>query len=150
VECSTGTTLQADLFLHLLNHQLTDYFSPICRNHCSSDELKWMGDLKKICKEESTVTIVVPQWPSQAWYQALIKWLVDLSLHLPKCMDLLQILSNHAHPLISWLITASRLQNVIQKTLPLAGQGGVKERVQPREIGVISIVNSRLILFHVL
>ena len=56
--------------------------------------------LQKIRQEQSTITMVVPQWHSQVWYPALMECLVDYPLSLPKHMDLLQNPSNQLHPLI--------------------------------------------------
>ena len=106
-----------DLFATRLNHQLVNYASwrpdPFAQ---ATDAFRpsWKGlngygfppfglvgkCLQKIRQEQSTITMVVPQWHSQVWYPTLMECLVDYPLILPKRVDLLRSPSNQLHPLI--------------------------------------------------
>jgi len=57
--------------------------------------------IQKIRQEQNAIIIVVPLWPSQAWYPSLMECLVDLPLCLPKRMD-------QAHPMIRQQISMKR------------------------------------------
>ena len=108
---------QMDLFATRLNHQLVNYTSwrpdPFAQA-TDAFRLSWKGlngytfppfglvgkCLQKIRQEQSTITMVVPQWHSQVWYPTLMECLMDYPLILPKCVDLLRSPSNQLHPLI--------------------------------------------------
>jgi len=170
---------QTDLFATRLNHQLDSYISwrpdPFAQE-TDAFRLDWEGlngyafppfcligkCLQKIQQEESTITMVVPQWHSQVWYPILMECLVASPLRLPKRADLLQNPANHHHPLIvqgSLKLLACRvsgnnmLQQAFQKRLQnYCLQDGAKGPTlltsQDGHNGVAGVVNGKSILFH--
>ena len=170
---------QVDLFATRLNHQLPKYISwrpdPFAQG---TNALLWNWKylegyafppfcligrcLQKVQQEQSTVTMVVPQWHAQAWYLVLMESLVDFPLRLPNCRDLLQNPHNQAHPLIiqgSLQLLACRVSGSItqcqefqRKLQNSYWQGGAKGQIQPMnpdgENGVAGVTNGKLIPFH--
>lgn len=51
-------------------------------------------------KEQQTILLVVPVWPTQGWYLLLLELLVDLPILLPMHEDLLRDPFDRPHPLL--------------------------------------------------
>lgn len=171
---------QVDLFVTRLNHQLLNYVSwrpdPFAQG-TDALQLNYKNlegyvfppfcligrCLQKVRQEQSAVTMVVPQWHSQAWYPVLMGSLVDYPLRLPNHRDLLQNPHNQAHPLViqgSLQLLACRVSGVVtqqqefqRKLQNFYWQGGAKGQIQPMNLdgedGFAGVVNGKLISFHV-
>ena len=109
--------VNVDLFATCLNTQLSRYMSwrpdPFVM---ATDALQasWQGIqgyafclisrfLRKLVEEQTTVLLIAPRWPHQAWYPALLEALVEVPIILPPSPDLLLDPFNRPHPLLATL-----------------------------------------------
>ena len=107
---------RVDLFATRLNTQLREYIAwkpdPFA---IAADALQvpWTGlqgyafppfcligkCLRKVEEERSTILLVAPVWPHQAWYPLLLESLVEIPILLPTAPDLLKDPFGQCHPL---------------------------------------------------
>lgn len=110
-----------DLFASRLNKQLEDYVSWLPDPEAVAVDaftLNWKGldfyafppfclvtkCLQKINEDKATGILVVPNWPTQAWFPLLKKMFVGKPLFLSRSKSLLtQPITNEPHPLHSCL-----------------------------------------------
>lgn len=126
-----------DLFASRLNHQLHPYaawrpdpqacavdaFSltwnnyDLCYIFCPFSVIPIM--LKKVREERAEAIVILPRWPTQAWYTSLQAMLVEPPLHLGKRTDLLSLpfRPGLVHPLLKKLnLMACRLSGKACRT----------------------------------
>ena len=125
-------------------------FSLIC--HC----------LAKVRREQATIVMITPTWPTQAWYPILLEMSCRQPIMLPPLENLLMSPSQQVHPLVqqgnltlaAWMVSGKiSLQKGFQKTLlsysaPIPGARAPKALTTvPGHSGVAGAFRGKLIHF---
>jgi ribonuclease HI len=116
--------------------------------------------LQKVIQDQAEVLMLVPIWPTQAWFPQLMKLLIDYPRILPQHKSLLSLQnSQRVHPLYRTLtLMACRLSGkhssskIFRRELPISyyNYGEIQQKSNTQHIfknGFATVMNGKLIQF---
>jgi hypothetical protein len=168
-----------DLFASRTNRQLTDFISWKLDPEAQATDallIRWKEKagyafppfalisrcLAKVMKEETSIVLVAPTWPTQPWYPTLLNMLSQQPILLPQYDNLLKSPVLRVHPLLqtkalhlaAWKITGEAKEHLafLRKQPTWSQNPGEQEHVllttAPGRNGVAGVVKGKLIRFR--